>query len=216
MPGDVRPNTQASVWASRWLSISLPSCKNKRAAPSISFSTTSIFTSLKLVDRLTEKNNACTGTIRSNRLEDCPLKDVKEMQKTGRGTFDFATDTKSGLIAVRWSDNSLVNVVSNKVGVNPIQIAQKWSRAESKQVQIPQPFLTRHYNQTMGSVDRTDQNVDKYRIAIRSKKGWGSLFAYCLDLCIQQAWHLYRATEAAKDNSLDLLAIRRRVVARLQ
>ena len=41
--------------------------------------------------RMTEKNIACTGTIRLNRLEDCPVKAVKEMQKTARATLDFDT-----------------------------------------------------------------------------------------------------------------------------
>ena len=60
----------------------------------------------------------------------------------------------------------VVNVVSNKVEVNPMHTAQRWFRAESKQVQIPQLFLIQHFNQTMGGVDHTDQNLDKYRIAI--------------------------------------------------
>ena len=40
---------------------------------------------------MTEKNIACTGTIRLNRLGDCPVKAVKEMQKTAGETFDFDT-----------------------------------------------------------------------------------------------------------------------------
>ncbi|XP_070174083.1 piggyBac transposable element-derived protein 3-like [Littorina saxatilis] len=40
-----------------------------------------LFTSMKLVDHLTSKGIGCTGTIRSNRMEDCPLKNVKDMQK---------------------------------------------------------------------------------------------------------------------------------------
>lgn len=170
-----------------------------------------MFTSLKLVDVLTEKNIACTGTIRSNRLENCPVKDVTEMKKTARGTFDHATDPKTGFTVVRWNDNNIVNVVSNKVGVNPIQTTKRWSRAESKHVTIPQPFMINHYNHTMGGVDRTDQNVGTYRTVIRCKKWWWPIFSYCLDLSIQQAWHLYRETDAARGNPLDLLAIRRTV-----
>ena len=41
--------------------------------------------------RMTKTNIACTGTIRLNRLGDCLVKDVKEMQKTARATFDFDT-----------------------------------------------------------------------------------------------------------------------------
>ena len=60
-----------------------------------------LFTSLKLVDVLTEKNIACRGTIRANRLGDCPVREVTEMKKTARGSYDHATDTTSGLTVVR-------------------------------------------------------------------------------------------------------------------
>lgn len=170
-----------------------------------------LFTSLQLVDCLTTKNIACTGTIRVNRLQDCPLKSINEMKKTKRGSYDYATDVKSGLLVVRWNDNSIVNLVSNKVGVHPIQTARRWSRAEKKKVDVPQPFLIRHYNRTMGGVDRMDQNIEKYRVGIRSKKWWWSIFIYCIDLSVQQAWHLYRQTETSAEKSLDLLAFRRAV-----
>ena len=171
-----------------------------------------LFTSLKLVGVLTEKNIACRGTIRANRLGDCPVCEVTEMKKTTRGSYDHATDTTSGLTVVRWNDNNIVNVVSNKVGVHPLQTAKRWSRIESKQVTIPQPFMIRYYSSTMGGVDRTDQNIVKYRTVIQCKEWWWPLFSYCLDLSVQQAWHLYRSTNAAKDNPLDLLAIRRGIV----
>ena len=164
-----------------------------------------LFTSLKLVDVLTEKNIACTGTIRANRLGDCPVREVTEMKKTARGSYDHATDTTSGLTVVRWNDNNIVNVVSNKVGVHPFQTAKRWLRTESKQVTIPQPFMIRHYNSTMGGVDCTDQNIGKYRTVIRCKKWWWPLFSYCLDLSVQQAWHLYRSTNAAGVSSMSTL-----------
>ena len=56
--------------------------------------------------------------------------------------------------------------------MHPLQTAKPWSRTESKQVTIPQPFMIRHYNSTMGGVDRTDQNIGKYRTVIRCKKWW--------------------------------------------
>ncbi|KAK7507763.1 hypothetical protein BaRGS_00000728 [Batillaria attramentaria] len=92
--------------------------------------------------------------------------------KTGRGSFDHATDTNTGLTVVRWNDNNIVNVVSNKVGVQPLHyhMGKRWSRAESEQVTIPQPFMIRHYNHTMGGVDCTDQNMGKCRTVIRCKK----------------------------------------------
>jgi Transposase IS4 len=41
-----------------------------------------LFTSLKLVDILTERGIGATGTVRVNRIEKCPLVDVKMMSKT--------------------------------------------------------------------------------------------------------------------------------------
>ena len=58
------------------------------------------------------------------------------MQKTTRGTYDYATDDKSGFIVVRWNDDSVVNVVSNCVGLHPVQTASRWSRAAHQRVQM--------------------------------------------------------------------------------
>ena len=203
--------TQASGWGGSVV-IDLIAALQEEEGRSYHLTFDNLFTSLKLVDVLTEKNIACTGTIRANRLGDRPVREVTHMKKTARGSYDHATDTTSGLTVVRWNDNNIVNVVSNKVGVHPLQTAKRWSRTESKQVTIPQPFMIRHYNSTMGGVDRTDQNIGKYKTVIRCKKWWWPLFSYCLDLSVQQAWHLYRSTNAAKDNPLDLLAIRRGIV----
>lgn len=174
-----------------------------------------LFTSLPLVDCLTEKKIGCTGTIRSNRIGDCPLRPVKEIEKTPRGTFDYATDTNNGVLVVRWNDNNVVHAVSNMVGVYPVQSAKRWSRADRRRVDIGQPFLIRHYNRTMGGVDRMDQNVSMYRTTIRSKKWWWPIFAYCLDLCVQQAWHLHRLLHGAVNKTNDLLAIRRTIARAL-
>ncbi|XP_060564145.1 piggyBac transposable element-derived protein 3-like, partial [Ruditapes philippinarum] len=65
---------------------------------------------------------------------------------------------------------------------------------------------------TMGGVDRMDQNVEKYRISIRSKKWWWPVFMYCIDLAVQQTWHIYRATDAGLRQPLDLLGVRRALV----
>ena len=64
-----------------------------------------LVTSLKLVDCLTAKQIACTGTIHANRVEN-------EMKKLPRGSFDHATDDKSRLVVVRWNDNTIVNAAS--------------------------------------------------------------------------------------------------------
>src|SRR6218665_3522961 len=71
------------------------------------------FTSLKLLDQLRRDNIATVGTVHSNRIEKCPLKDASQMKKVDRGFYDFRTDATSGTIVVRWKDNSVVTIASN-------------------------------------------------------------------------------------------------------
>ena len=71
--------------------------------------------SSRMSSRMTEKNIACTGTTRLNRLGDCPVKAVKEMQKTVRATFDTSCNQHlwTALLKSNWlwtlTDSSLNN-----------------------------------------------------------------------------------------------------------
>ena len=112
-----------------------------------------------------------------------------------------------------WNDNSVVTVISNFYGVEPSQSASRWSQKEGKRINIPQPYAIKQYNHTMGGVivNRLDQNVEDYRSGIRSKKWWWPLMLYCLDVTVQQAWHLYRALPESSVFSKDLLCVRREI-----
>lgn len=64
------------------------------------------FTSLELISRLKERYSLHSlGTIRSNRLRGCSLKDDKSLLKEGRGSFDYKVDNVAGLAIVKWADN---------------------------------------------------------------------------------------------------------------
>lgn len=170
------------------------------------------FTSLKLLDRLTEKGFGATGTVRMNRVEKCPLTTPEQLKKQKRGTYDYRLDPNSGIVVVRWHDNSVVTVASNCHGVYPLGQAQRWSNADKRRVSFPQPNLISQYNASMGGVDRMDQNISEYRIAMRSKKWWWPFFAYCLDVAMQNAWLIYRRSAAFSWLPLDQLEFRRSVV----
>ena len=64
------------------------------------------------------------------------------------------------------------------------------------------------YNEHMGGVDRMDQNISKYRIAIRGKKWYACIVTYCIDVAINNAWQLHKICEG-KD-AMDLLTFRRK------
>ena len=138
---------------------------------------------------------------------------VDKMKKQTRGTIDYRLDSPSGILITRWNDNSVVTMASNSQGVNPIGSASRWSRSEKKCVDVPQPSVITQYNRYMGGVGRMDQNISSYRISIRSRKWWWALFAYLLDVAMQNAWIVYRRTAAATKRPLDQLDFRRDVCA---
>ena len=110
-----------------------------------------------------------------------------------------------------------VNVVSNMVVINLTQGASRWLRAKRKRTNIQQPLLISHYNKTMGGVDRMDHYIEKYRVGIRWKKWWWSIFFYGLGMSVQQGWHLYRLTSAAKKKQqVDLLGMGRAIIKTYQ
>lgn len=170
------------------------------------------FTSLNLLQKLKSDGISCTGTIRANRVEKAPLKPIDKMKKEERGSYDHRTDDNTGLILVRWNDNSVVTVASNSVGVQPIAQAKRWSSAKKREVTIDQPYLISKYNSGMGGTDRMDQNVSQYRIRIRIKKWWWPLFAFIPDVVVQNAWLIYRQTPAAEHQPLSLLQFRRSII----
>jgi len=170
------------------------------------------FTSVKLLDHLGARGLGAIGTIRQNRLEDCPLKKCHSLEKASRGSVKYALDQSSNVVVVAWRDNKVVTLASNSVGIEPAGCTSRWSREKRQRITVNQPRIVKVYNNTMGGVDRADQNVSAYRITMRTKKWWWPLFAYTLDLVIQNGWLLYRKTPSWQQRQLDLLAFRRDVV----
>ncbi|KAF2892353.1 hypothetical protein ILUMI_13819 [Ignelater luminosus] len=70
-----------------------------------------------LITKLGKMRFEGTSTVRDNRTEQCPLEDRKAFGKKARGWYDFALDEENNVIVVRWNDNSVVTVMSNKCGV---------------------------------------------------------------------------------------------------
>jgi len=141
---------------------------------------------LNLLDQLKECGFNPTGAIPSNLLQKCPLLDANK--KTRRPEKD-RSDATSGLIAVRWNDNSIVNVASNHLGVQPLTNVSRWSLLLKKTVTIPHPALITHNNRVMGGTDHMDHNHNCYQINIRNKKWWWSLFEFAIDTAVSRHAH---------------------------
>lgn len=171
-----------------------------------------LFTSPELIDYLSKKGYNVTGTVRANRCEKCPLKNVALLKKEKRGTFEYMFDEKqNNVLLVRWNDNNVVTIASNVHGVYPLVKAKRWSNSEKKIIEIDQPNVVAQYNHCMGGTDRMDQNIGNYRCSIRSKKWWWPLFIFGLEAAVQNAWQLYRECPSSNNYPLQLLQFRREI-----
>lgn len=153
------------------------------------------FTGLPLLKYLREQNVGATGTIRETRMENCNMPSSKEMKKEPRGKLCYKFSKE--IIAAKWHDNSIVNIVSNCHALEPITKVDRVGFVNKKRakIQVDCPALVRMYNKYMGGVDRFDENVDSMRVALRGKKWWFSLFAFGLDAACQNAWLIKRQLE---------------------
>src|SRR6218665_796151 len=85
---------------------------------------------------------------------------------------DNRQDLTTEIMITRWNNNSVVTMVSNCRGIEPLGMAKRWSRADKKSIDITEPFVIDQYSRNMGGVDRVDQNISTYmyHISIRSQK----------------------------------------------
>ena len=58
----------------------------------------------------------------------------------------------------------------------------------------------------MGGVDRLDQNLTVYMVNHRSKKWWWPVFRFCVDVAVNNAFHLFKAqVRSPYSSSIDFL-----------
>ncbi|KAL0879672.1 hypothetical protein ABMA27_003387 [Loxostege sticticalis] len=134
------------------------------------------FSSIPLLHELGNRGLRATGTVRENRTSKCPLEANKDFKKTERGSFVYKSSSPNSILVCKWNDNSVVTVASNTGTVEPLHKVKRFSQELKRFVHIEQPSVIRQYNENMGGVDRSDQNIGLYRTSIRGKKWYFSLF----------------------------------------
>lgn len=140
------------------------------------------------------------GTVRLNRVPNSNMPSDKELKKRGRGSFEEKTavidDVKLSLIS--WFDNKNVNILSAYVGSEPTTTKRRYCRREKQYRVITSPQAVDVYNQHMGGVDLLDSMLGYYRIHLRSRKWYKRIFFHMLDLCMVNAWLLWRRVNENK------------------
>lgn len=162
------------------------------------------FSSLSLLKELKLRNIQATGTIRENRIPKSPFSNSTFLKKKARGTFEYGV-ADNEIALCKWNDNSVVTLATNACTVFPVHKVKRFSQSEKKHVSIDQPRLIKAYNENMGGVDRSDQNIGQYRVSIRGKKWYFPLFSHCVDMVVQNSWHLHKND----GGTLDQLQFRR-------
>ena len=80
------------------------------------------------------------------------------------------------------------------------------NKAQNDRAEINQSQSIFLYNKGMRGVDRLNQNVRSYMIGHRSKKWSWTVFRFCLDLSVNNAYQLYRQQKRSEgERKLDLL-----------
>lgn len=119
-----------------------------------------LFTTANLLCTLKANGYGGTGTLRQNRVPpNCPLPPIEQMKKKARGAYSSALEQESGIMYVRWMDNSVVTMASTSFGVAPVKPVDRFSRKDKKKVGIPRPDLVMQYNRNMGGTDQMDNNI---------------------------------------------------------
>ena len=126
------------------------------------------FTSIPLLLKPRENGMKATGTVRNNRTGNCPLTNVKTMQKRDRGEMEVYSH--KDVCAVRWVDNKVVTVISNTHTNEPVSICKRYSCVEKAKVDLPQPDCIKKYNSHMGGVDQLDSYLNNLRPSIGGNK----------------------------------------------
>lgn len=171
-----------------------------------------LFTGFNILFYLKNTGFDSTGTIRDNRIpKNCPLPQKKVFVKSKmRGEFISSIDREDGIILVKWMDNNAVTTASTCHGVAPLSMVNRYSQKDKKIVQVQRPSIITEYSRFMGGTDLMDENLSRYRISVRRKKWWWSIFTWLLDVAIVNAWCLNRYAKGK--TSCSQLEFRRAIV----
>ena len=90
------------------------------------------FTSLKLLNELQARGHGATGTIRSNRVEKCPISNTKTFSKHRRGSEEHFLDEDGQIILVRWCYNGVVSIATNQHSLQPIKRVERYCASEKE------------------------------------------------------------------------------------
>lgn len=151
------------------------------------------FTTIPLLEYLRQQEIYCTGTIMKSRVPAAAnLTSDKMMAKIGRGSSEQIVRQDGEIVVVQWYDLKSVLLASTALGIQPSDECKRWSKKDSKYIQVKRPYVVAKYNDCMGGIDLIDRMISYYRIRARSKKWTVRVIFHFFDLAMANSWILYR------------------------
>lgn len=116
------------------------------------------FSSLPLVNYLSEKSIHSVATVRTNRLPNYKATSQKEMKRSGRGSILEHTVAfqDNNVHCVQWYDNKIVSLISDYCGTEPVVKVKRFFRSGKERKEVDCPDIVKQYNRHMGGVDLQD------------------------------------------------------------
>ena len=139
-----------------------------------------------------KRNINFVGKITGSRMKKCQLLSEKGLKKQGRGEFDFRVDIALNVVAVRWSDNKLINIVSSYVSIEPLHTVRRYNRSLKQKVNVKQPNIVYVFNQYMVDIDKLDMMGALYKRRLRTQKWYIYIWFHTIHITVVNAWFLYR------------------------
>ena len=81
------------------------------------------------------------GTVRANRLQGCPLLSNKDLSKQEWGNYNYGIDLNSGVTIVKWMDDSILQIASDYVDVEPVGTIEHWDQSKQSKIKITCPCM---------------------------------------------------------------------------
>ena len=121
-----------------------------------------------------------------------------DLKKRGRGSHDYAVESNSGIITVRWYDNNCVQIISNYLANEAGENARRWNKKNTSFVEVERSMIVQVYHANMGGVDLCDILLSLYRIRQRTNKYFFHIVYYLLEISVTNGWLLYRRHQNQK------------------
>ena len=158
------------------------------------------FASTKLIKKLTKLGYRITCTLRSNRIEKCPISTEEEFAQKKRGYYESFTSDDKTCIVVGWKDSKRVLLGSNHIGIEPKTILKRWDKEKQCRVDVPAPQIINNYNKFMGGVDSMDMLIALHPIPFKSKRWYSRIIWRILDLMVINSWIIMNSHRRGYDS----------------